>query len=567
MNLHNLNIGKRLGLGFGAVGLMLVGMLILSNIMLARVNDGTRLLVTNRIPAIEMTSRLESENNNIALALRNMMLNEDAADRQKQVDQIMASRKVMDAMLAELDATLYTPQGREVLARMASANAAYLAGQEDLLKLIAAGDVDGSKTYLAGTLRPRLAALKGATAEQIKLQKDRSVSAGVEAEETYRSTTLLMETVGVVALMLAALVAWWITRSITRPLVRALEVANTVAEGDLTSRIDVSSRDETGQLLQALKRMNDNLAHTVGSVRVGTDTIAVAAAEVAAGSHDLSSRTEQQASALEETASSMEELTSTVKQNADNARQANKLAESASGVAARGGAVIQQVVGTMDQINASSSKINDIIGVIDGIAFQTNILALNAAVEAARAGEQGRGFAVVASEVRNLAQRSAAAAKEIKGLIGDSSDKVANGSRLVSQAGETMQEIVDSVRRVTDIMAEISAASVEQTAGIEQINQAVAQMDEGTQQNAALVEQAAAASSAMQEQAATLAQAVAVFRIEGAQAAAPSAQRLPAVARPAAPVRVAASTPAKPVATLAPAMAKATVEAGEWEEF
>jgi len=567
MNLHNLNIGKRLGLGFGAVGLMLVGMLILSNIMLARVNDGTRLLVTNRIPAIEMTSRLESENNNIALALRNMMLNEDAADRQKQVDQIMASRKVMDAMLAELDATLYTPQGREVLARMASANAAYLAGQEDLLKLIAAGDVDGSKTYLAGTLRPRLAALKGATAEQIKLQKDRSVSAGVEAEETYRSTTLLMETVGVVALMLAALVAWWITRSITRPLVRALEVANTVAEGDLTSRIDVSSRDETGQLLQALKRMNDNLAHTVGSVRVGTDTIAVAAAEVAAGSHDLSSRTEQQASALEETASSMEELTSTVKQNADNARQANKLAESASGVAARGGAVIQQVVGTMDQINASSSKINDIIGVIDGIAFQTNILALNAAVEAARAGEQGRGFAVVASEVRNLAQRSAAAAKEIKGLIGDSSDKVANGSRLVSQAGETMQEIVDSVRRVTDIMAEISAASVEQTAGIEQINQAVAQMDEGTQQNAALVEQAAAASSAMQEQAATLAQAVAVFRIEGAQAAAPGAQRLPAVARPAAPVRVAASTPAKPVATLAPAMAKATVEAGEWEEF
>jgi len=567
MNLHNLNIGKRLGLGFGAIGLMLVGMLILSNIMLARVNDGTRLLVTNRIPAIEMTSRLESENNNIALALRNMMLNEDAADRQKQVDQIMASRKVMDAMLAELDATLYTPQGREVLARMASANAAYLAGQEDLLKLIAAGDVDGSKTYLAGTLRPRLAALKGATAEQIKLQKDRSVSAGVEAEETYRSTTLLMETVGVVALMLAALVAWWITRSITRPLVRALEVANTVAEGDLTSRIDVSSRDETGQLLQALKRMNDNLAHTVGSVRVGTDTIAVAAAEVAAGSHDLSSRTEQQASALEETASSMEELTSTVKQNADNARQANKLAESASGVAARGGAVIQQVVGTMDQINASSSKINDIIGVIDGIAFQTNILALNAAVEAARAGEQGRGFAVVASEVRNLAQRSAAAAKEITGLIGDSSDKVANGSRLVSQAGETMQEIVDSVRRVTDIMAEISAASVEQTAGIEQINQAVAQMDEGTQQNAALVEQAAAASSAMQEQAATLAQAVAVFRIEGAQAAAPSAQRLPAVARPAAPVRVAASTPAKPVATLAPAMAKATVEAGEWEEF
>jgi len=237
----------------------------------------------------------------------------------------------------------------------------------------------------------------------------------------------------------------------------------------------------------------------------------------------------------------MEELTSTVRQNADNARQANKLAESASGVAARGGEVIHQVVGTMDEIQASSSKIGDIIGVIDGIAFQTNILALNAAVEAARAGEQGRGFAVVATEVRNLAQRSAAAAREIKELIGNSSDKVANGSRLVAQAGATMEEIVDSVRRVTDIMAEISAASLEQTAGIEQINGAVAQMDEGTQQNAALVEETAAASNAMQEQAARLAQAVAVFRIAAGPAVeaprpvvrAPASRR-PAVAGPAA---------------------------------
>jgi len=572
MKLQNLNIGKRLGLGFGAVGLMLVVMLGLSNIMLARVNDGTRLLVTNRIPVIEMTAHLESENNNIAIALRNMMLNADAADRQKQVDQIMSSRRVMDEMLVALRGTIVTPQGREILDRMSSASGRYLAGQDALLKLIAAGDDEGARTYLARELRPVLAQLKGATAEQIKLQKERSVRAGVDAEDTYRSTTWLMSIVGALSLALAAVVAWWITRSITRPLLRALEVANTVAAGDLTSRIDVSSRDETGQLLQALKSMNESLARTVGTVRVGTDTIAVAAAQVASGSQDLSGRTEQQASALEETASSMEELTSTVKQNADNARQANKLAESASNVAARGGAVIEQVVGTMDQINASSIKITDIIGVIDGIAFQTNILALNAAVEAARAGEQGRGFAVVASEVRNLAQRSAAAAREIKQLIGDSSGKVADGSRLVAEAGATMTEIVESVRRLTDIMAEISAASQEQTAGIEQINGAVAQMDEGTQQNAALVEEAAAASASMEEQAAKLAQAVAVFRIDGEQARA--AAEMTAVrakapqARPAA--RIAARTapaPARPAAQPSATRNKTPVTSGEWEEF
>jgi len=566
MKLQNLNIGKRLGLGFGAIGLMLVLMLGLSNVMLARVNDGTRLLVTNRIPVIELTARLESENNNIAIALRNMMLNADAADRQKQVDQIMASRKIMDEMLAGLRSTIVTPQGREILDRMDGASASYLAGQEALLKLIAAGDDEGARTYLARELRPVLARLKGATAEQIKLQKERSVRAGIEAEDTYRSTTWLMSIVGALALALAAVVAWSITRSITRPMQRALEVANTVAAGDLTSRIEVTKRDETGQLLQALKTMNESLARTVGTVRVGTDTIAVAAAQVASGSQDLSGRTEQQASALEETASSMEELTSTVKQNADNARQANKLAESASNVAARGGEVIHQVVHTMDQINASSTKITDIIGVIDGIAFQTNILALNAAVEAARAGEQGRGFAVVASEVRNLAQRSAAAAREIKQLIGDSSGKVADGSRLVAEAGATMQEIVESVRRVTDIMAEISAASQEQTAGIEQINGAVAQMDEGTQQNAALVEEAAAASASMQEQAARLAQAVGVFRIDGEQARAAAPQRVlvaPQRVPRAAPRVVPARTAAQPAAS----RNKASVASGEWEEF
>jgi len=542
MKLANLSIGKRLALGFGAVGLMLVLISALSNASILRLNNGTREIVEQRIPAIEMSNRVEAQISIIAIAVRNMMLNDDPADRQRQVQLIDEARKVMTSTLVEIEPTLMAhAESIGILRRMETASANYLAGADQLLKLIGAGQDAEARAYLLNELRPRLYALKDATGAELALQKQFSAAAAQDAAATYASTIRQTWGLGLFALALAAGIAFWITRSITRPVARALEVANTVAAGDLTSRIEVTTRDETGQLLQALKTMNESLARTVGAVRAGTDTIAVAAEQVAAGSLDLSSRTEQQAGALEETASSMEELTSTVRQNADNARQANTLAESASGVAARGGQVIHQVVDTMDEIQASSSKISDIIGVIDGIAFQTNILALNAAVEAARAGEQGRGFAVVATEVRNLAQRSAAAAKEIKVLIGDSSDKVANGSRLVAQAGSTMEEIVDSVRRVTDIMAEISAASLEQTAGIEQINGAVAQMDEGTQQNAALVEETAAASNAMQEQAARLAQAVAVFRIAAGPAveaprpvAQAPARKRPAVAGPAA---------------------------------
>ena len=326
---------------------------------------------------------------------------------------------------------------------------------------------------------------------------------------------------GLGATLLAALLAFWLARNITRPLRRAVELAQQVAQGDLSAKVEVTSKDETGQLLAALKDMNTSLVGIVGQVRQGTDTIATASSQIAAGNLDLSSRTEQQASSLEETAASMEELTSTVRQNADNARQANQLAVSASSVALKGGSVVGQVVGTMGEINASSRKIADIIGVIDSIAFQTNILALNAAVEAARAGEQGRGFAVVATEVRSLAQRSAAAAKEIKTLIGVSVDKVEQGSQQVAEAGRTMDEIVHSVRRVTDIMAEIMAASQEQTQGIEQINQAIVQMDQVTQQNAALVEEAAAATQALQEQAADLTRVVGVFKLDSEHSATP----------------------------------------------
>jgi methyl-accepting chemotaxis protein len=332
---------------------------------------------------------------------------------------------------------------------------------------------------------------------------------------------------GLVAVLLALALALWQARNITVPLLAAVALARRVAKGDLSAQVEVHSKDETGQLMAALKEMNGALLDIVTRVRSGTETIATASSEINSGNQDLSSRTEQQASSLEETASSMEELTSTVKQNADNARQANQLAAMASQTAVRGGEVVAQVVGTMGAINESAHRIADIISVIDGIAFQTNILALNAAVEAARAGEQGRGFAVVAGEVRTLAQRSAAAAKEVKELIGDSVEKVEAGSRLVDQAGSTMNEVVGSVQRVSDIISEISAASDEQRIGIEQINGAIVQMDQVTQQNAALVEQAAAAADAMQDQARELAGLVGTVQT-GQDAAARAGAHVPA---------------------------------------
>jgi methyl-accepting chemotaxis protein len=551
MKLGNLKLRTRLALGFGVLCALLIAVLVLSMSMLVRVNLGTKEIVNNRMPKIEAASSVLNEVNNISIALRNLLLNDDPADHKLQIEKAMAARGKIQSLLDQGMARLQAGPERDLLQQTADTNAKFVKSQDELLSLIAAGNLDGAKDSLNKVFRPLMLEYKKGLGDQIKAQKASVAAAASAAEDSYAEMRNLMVGLGVAILALAAAIAYLMSASITRPIGKALDVANTVAGGDLTSRIDVRSTDESGQLLQALKTMNESLAHTVHAVRSSSDAIAIASGEVAAGSQDLSSRTEQQASALEETASSMEELTSTVKQNADNARQANMLAETASNVASRGGDVIEQVVGTMEEIHAASGKIADIIGVIDGIAFQTNILALNAAVEAARAGEQGRGFAVVATEVRNLAQRSAAAAKEIKGLIADSTGKVETGNRLVNEAGATMSEIVDSVRRVTDIMSEITAASQEQTSGIEQINQAISQMDEVTQQNAALVEQTSAAAASMQEQAARLAEAVGVFRLDEAG-------------------RVAQKAVVKAPARVEPTVRKKLAGAGaqdDWEEF
>ena len=442
---------------------------------------------------------------------------------------------------------------------------------------IKANDWDGAETVLITKINPSyrvgdmaMKALSDASAERAQ-----SNEANVAA--SLKHTAYIMGGVLLVAVIIGVAVGMTLVRSISEPLSEATAIASRVAEGDLTGQIIAEGDNEIGRLMTALGKMKANLAGIVAEVRTSTDTISSASGQIAAGNMDLSQRTGEQAGSLEKTASSMEELTSTVRQNADNARQANMLAVSASEVAVRGGDVVAQVVDTMGSINESSRKIVDIIGVIDGIAFQTNILALNAAVEAARAGEQGRGFAVVASEVRNLAQRSAGAAKEIKELIGDSVGKVDSGARLVDQAGVTMKEIVTSIQRVTDIMGEITQASQEQTAGLDQINQAIGQMDAITQQNVALVEEAAAAAGSLQDQAGVLSKVVGVFHLDSAPAQraprpAPAPARKAVVAARPAPAKAPApraqvTAEVKPAVTKPAVSKKAAMANDDWEEF
>ena len=441
---------------------------------------------------------------------------EERATRQADIGKFLELNKTY---LAKAEPLFVTPAAKELLTRFAAVEAEYIATMQQALALAAGEPLaqrSANLTQLLDKTRQHADELDSVL-DKLSLQKEeRARAAAEQASSVYQTsrTFMLALVLGSVAagLALGALITRGLTRQLGGEPAYAVKIAGAIAEGDLTVEIRTASHDDAS-LLFAMQAMRDKLVAIVSQVRSGTDTIHTASSEIAQGNLDLSSRTEEQASSLEETASSMEQLTSAVRQNADNARQANALAGAASDVAGKGGTAVGQVVQTMESINASSRKIVDIISVIDGIAFQTNILALNAAVEAARAGEEGRGFAVVAAEVRNLAQRSASAAKEIKTLIGDSVEQVEVGARLVRDAGHTMDEVVTSVRQVADIMQEITAASAEQSAGIEQVNQAVLQMDQVTQQNAALVEEAAAAAESLQDQAQTLTELVGVFRL------------------------------------------------------
>jgi methyl-accepting chemotaxis protein len=526
--LMNLKIGTRMFLGFAVV----LGLSILSAVVgiieLNAVANAAQEMLNEPIRKERLASDW-SKNTNLSVTRTSAIIkSSDPALVQFFARSTEETNRSTADYLKQLEPLLTSAAEKEAYARAANVRAAYQSSRNEALRLKAEGRVEESSAVLEKTYLPAAEVYQGAIKELLKLQRTRLDGLKVRIDNLRDSSRNLVMLLAALSVVLSAICAWWLTLSIVRPVKDAVDVAQRVAAGDLSADPRVRSRDEIGQLQAALKHMNGQLLRIVRDIRGGSDAIATASSQIAAGNQDLSARTEQQAGSLEETASSMEELTSTVTQNADNARQATVLAQTASSVAGRGGEVVAEVVRTMVSIDASSKKIADIIGTIDGIAFQTNILALNAAVEAARAGEQGRGFAVVAGEVRNLAHRSAAAAKEVKDLIGDSVAKVESGTKLVNQAGVTMDEIVGSVQRVTDIIGEIASATDEQRAGIGQINQAIAQMDQVTQQNASLVEEAAAASEAMQQQAQELARVVGVFRIEGAERTPAGTRREPA---------------------------------------
>jgi len=577
MTLANMKVGTKL------IGAFVIVALISAVVGLIGINNMSK--ISNKADdmyAKELIGLTSIQEANLSLfemgrARGNYVLATSSEEREKYKEAIKKSRVELKEFLEKAKPLFVSDRAKEIFASSVSTLEGYDKSTEKVLLLGAAEKLqqrsEGLSQAMAET-RKYADALDEGLMELTKQKQERAKAAADESTAVYENSRTILIGIIMLGLLLGVFLGYIISRMITRPLGQAVDAANRLAAGDLTGRVEVTGTDEVGQLLAAMKNMQDNLTTLVSDIKSSTDSISTGTGEISAGNTDLSQRTEEQAASLEETAASMEELASTVKQNAENAKQANQLAKGASEIASKGGAVVGQVVGTMSSINESSRKIVDIISVIDGIAFQTNILALNAAVEAARAGEQGRGFAVVAAEVRNLAQRSAAAAKEIKTLIGDSVSKVEDGTKLVDDAGKTMEEIVNAVKRVTDIMAEISAASSEQSTGVDQVNQAVTQMDEVTQQNAALVEQAAAAAESLEEEAQHLLQAVSTFKLDSsASSARPTAKRAtaarPAAHQPAHPAaRHEAAAPARKLAPAHKALPKKEGEEGEeWAEF
>ena len=591
--LARLNIGQRLIAGFASVLVLavIVGSFAVSR--LAQVNDDTTDIATNWLVATRTLGEFRTQMSILRRAEASSLLSGQPEVVAAQTRRIEATKaKAAEAWKAYV-ATVGLPEERAIAGGIEAARDRYYVALGKSMAIAAeAATPEGHDKAVAdyeGESKASFDALSGSVAQDVEFQGKGADRAYKSSQETYAIARLAIVGLLAAAVFVGALMAWIITRSIVRPLASAVKVAEAVAEGNLTSAIAASGADEVGQLLRALHRMNDSLVAIVSRVRNSSDSIATGSSQIAAGNTDLSQRTEEQASNLQQTAASMEELTATVKQNADTARAATQIANGATAAASAGGRVVGQVVTTMEEISQSSRKVVDIIGVIDGIAFQTNILALNAAVEAARAGEQGRGFAVVAGEVRRLAQRSSEAAKEIKTLIGASVEKVETGTRLVDEAGRSMADIVTQVGRVNDLIGEISAASLEQSTGIGQIGDAVNQLDQVTQQNAALVEESAAAAESLKVQAAQLAQVVSVFRLAAghervavaASSVAP-ARPAPALHRPAparqkavamrggarpAPAAAAASAPTT-AASPSPVAEAVTADQGDaWESF
>jgi len=515
MTLNNLRIGPRLAIGFGAVLALLLVIVGIAYFQLTHTTTGSLSELTDADRRAGIARDwLGKTQLNVARAIAIAKSSGQPDIEQFFTPQMKRTSLEISELQKAMDASVRTEQGKALMAEVARKRAAYVALREELVALVKQSDQPAADALLAGKVLPASEAYLAAMAEVQKYEAELARSGAEDLQHSIASSGQALLALLLVSVAVGSAMAFLITRSVTRPLQLGVDAARVIASGDLSHPVRSDQRDEVGDLLRALGGMQLALRELVGQVRHSTDSIGTASSEIATGNQDLSSRTEQTASNLQQAASSMEQLTGTVKQSADSARQANQLASSAAEVAQRGGVVVSQVVATMDEINASSKKIVDIIGVIDGIAFQTNILALNAAVEAARAGEQGRGFAVVASEVRSLAGRSADAAKEIKGLIGASVSKVQDGSRLVADAGKTMTEIVGSVQRVSDIIGEITAASAEQSDGIGAVNVSVTQIDHMTQQNSALVEESAAAAESLREQASRLSELVATFRLE-----------------------------------------------------